>query len=444
MTDAELLAEIEGTPPATSATTAVGRGLARGGTAYFSDEIGGALGATKSLKVPQDIRTPGPRALAKLYPGVPYPEASSRWFNENRPDIASVDAANQARQAQQEAYRAERATIRSADAKAKSDRPGLSLAGEVVGSIPLMLATGGGAVPVALTGALQGAGASDSDTGTGLLSDSALSAAGGLAAFGVGNAAGKGIQALDRLAGRRLSAAAAKAAELAQKKVDKAVAALRGAYGGARQNESRAIEVLLRAEATGALSPAQAQQLAALKASPEWTATVQNVAQNYMDDLPGMMGTATTAKGAYQTASQNAAQDAAAEQARLLSTDEMKQQVGARLKRYGPMGVAGAMAGGVVGGPFGALLGGASGAAVRPMLHAVRRAAEHPSVQTAMWTPLQSLARGAQAPALRVPLQMTARGAGAAAALGLSPSVATALDPEAAAQAEIDRLLSGE
>ena len=121
----------------------------------------------------------------------------------------------------------------------------------------------------------------------------------------------------------------------------------------------------------------------------------------------------------------------------------MKAQLAARLKRYGPMGVAGALAGATVGGPFGALLGGASGAAVRPMLHAVRRAAEHPSVQTALWTPLQSLARGAHGPLVRVPLQLAARGAGSAAAMGLSPSLSAALDPEAAAQAEIDRLLSG-
>jgi hypothetical protein len=242
------------------------------------------------------------------------------------------------------------------------------------------------------------------------------------------------------MAGRRVAAAAARAEELGQKSAAKEGGVLRGAYGGARQNESRAIEVLLRGEATGALTPVQIAELAALKASPEWAATVQNVTQNYMDDLPGMMGTATRARSAMQAFDPVAA--AAAEKAKQLSTTAMKEQVMARLKRYGPMGVAGGLAGLAFGGnPLTGILGAAGGAAVRPMLHAGRRMIQHPSVQTAIWSPVERGVAAATTPTM----SLLGRTATSAAGMGLAPNMSQ-LGPspeEQAAEAELQRLLSG-
>jgi hypothetical protein len=296
------------------------------------------------------------------------------------------------------------------------------------------------ALPVIGQGAAQGAGYSTNDSGSGLLGDSALGAAGGLGGYAAGKLVGQAVQGVGGLAGRRVAAASNRAEELAQKSVGKEAGVLRGAYGGARQNESRAIEVLLRAEATGALTPAQSIQLAALKASPEWAATVQNVAQNYMDDLPGMMGTATKAKGALQAFDPVAA--AAAEKAKQLSTGAMKEQVMARLKRYGPMGVAGGIAGLAFGGnPLTGLLGAAGGAAVRPMIHAGRRMLQHPSVQNAIWAPVERGVASVTTPAM----SLLGRTATSAAGMALAPNMST-LGPspeEQAAEAELQRLLSG-
>jgi hypothetical protein len=247
----------------------------------------------------------------------------------------------------------------------------------------------GAGVPAAVaSGALTSGGLSEADDAAGVGKDALV---GGAVSGGLAKLIPAAFGLLGRKAGSKLASASAKADEIAQKATDKKVASLRGSYGAARQDESRAIEVLLRAESTGALTPEMAAQLQALKGSPEWTEAIRNVAQNYMDDMPGMASKVTRAKGEFQAFDPVAEQ--AAEKARTLSGSEAKAQIASRLKRYGPMGLAGAAAGQVVGGPFGMLLGGASGAAVRPMIHAVRRGYQHPAVQTAVWSPVERLAR---------------------------------------------------
>jgi hypothetical protein len=249
-----------------------------------------------------------------------------------------------------------------------------------------------------IAGALGGAGFSQGET----VGDVAWDAAKGAAvakALPLAAQFGRFIASkVGGYAGGKLDTAATKAGAAATKEIEKAIASARGSYGNARANESRAIEVLLRAEATGSLSPTEAEQLAKLKASPEWAETIRNVARNYMDDFGGLASTTTDAKAAFQTAAQGREQDIAARTSDLLSGGEAKAQLMARLKRYGPMGIAGGIAGHVVGGPFGALLGGASGAAVRPMLHAVRRAYQSPAVQTAVWSPVQRAAAALEGP----------------------------------------------
>lgn len=258
-----------------------------------------------------------------------------------------------------------------------------------------MAILGGAMVPMAgipaavVSSGLIGGGTSGGDSPGEIATDTAKGAAAG---YGFAKAVPWAFGVLGRFAKGKLAAAADKADDMASKAVEKRLGSLRGSYGQARQEESRAIEVLLRAEATGELTAPQATQLAALKASPEWSATVQNVAQNYMDDMPGMANRATNAKQEFQQFASDLPGALESEKARVLSGGEAKEQIAARLKRYGPMAAAGAMAGHVVGGPFGAILGGAGGAAVRPMLHAVRRAYQHPAVQTAAWTPVEQIA----------------------------------------------------
>jgi hypothetical protein len=262
-------------------------------------------------------------------------------------------------------------------------------AGAVSGG--LMLAPFAGAPAAATSGALLSGGLSEGRTPGAVLLDALK---GGAVAGGLAKAIPWAFGALARKAGGKVAAASTKAGELAQTVKEKELRSLRGTYGQARADESRAIEVLLRAESTGALTAEQTAQLAALKQSPEWTEAIRNVATNYMEDVPGLAGATTAAKGEYQAAAANLPGSIAEEQARILSGKTAKEQLAARLKRYGPMGVAGAIAGHTLGGTGGAILGGASGAAVRPMIHAVRRAAQHPAVRNAMWSPV---ARGATA-----------------------------------------------
>lgn len=206
-----------------------------------------------------------------------------------------------------------------------------------------------------------------------------------------------------------------KGLDLATKKVEKNVNSLRGTYGGNRSGESAAIDAIDRALADPNLSPATRQRLQTIKASPDWTNVVENVAKNYGDDFGGMVKTTDAAKAAYEQAASTAKSDIAAEQTRVLSVDEAKAQLAARLKRYGPMGVAGALLGSPLGVP-GALVGAGAGAAVRPMLHALRRAYQHPSVQRGVWSPVESAAGAIGAAAERIGLTGGAAGAEARAA----------------------------
>jgi hypothetical protein len=164
---------------------------------------------------------------------------------------------------------------------------------------------------------------------------------------------------------------------------------------------SRAVEVLLRAEGSGALTAEQAAQLAALKASPQWGETIRSVAQNYMEDVPGLAATTQAAKEAYQKAAGSVAEDTAKKTAGLLSLKEAGKQIAARAKRYG-FPLAGSAIGTAVGGPVGGAIGALAGAGTRPAMHAVRRMVAHPAVQTAMWSPISSAAKAGLNPTVEM------------------------------------------
>jgi hypothetical protein len=296
-----------------------------------------------------------------------------------------------------ERYRNARDFYRGKNAEAEQANPGTYLVGQVggaVGSAALAgLPTAGakGLAAAAGQGAAQGAGLSERE-GLGLASDTALGGGLGVAGFGAGAALGAGAKRAATFARTRLGAAHGRAVGQATEDVTEALNSLRGKYGGARQNESRAIEVLLRAESTGALSPQQATQLAALKSSPAWVDAIQNVATNYMDDFGGLAGSTTAAKGAYQQAAQNVPADVAKRAAELTSLKEAGKQVGARAKRYG-VPLLGTAVGTAIGGPLGGAVGALAGAGTRPAVHAIRRMAQHPAVQTALWEAMQGSAK---------------------------------------------------
>ena len=183
------------TAPKTSRLAATGRGALQGATLGLSDELGGM--ARAGLRAGAEVRTPGPLALAKLYPGVPYPEAASRWFNENRPDEMAARSAEVARANQAAQYAIERDKIRDANQKAREDRPGYYIGGEIAGGVVPALASapvtgattlGGrvlaGAASAAPMGAVYGLGTSEAADPAHQAFDAFVGGAGGAVAGG--------------------------------------------------------------------------------------------------------------------------------------------------------------------------------------------------------------------------------------------------------------------
>lgn len=307
-------------------------------------------------------------------------------------------------------YRAARAFYRDLVRRSKEAEPLAFGAAEFGGALA---SPGRGLGSLVAAGAAGGAGYSEGEIDSAspaLARDVAIGAAVPLALGG----AGKGLGAVGR---KLLSRASSKATDEATKAIDEAIDSARGAYGGHRQNMSRAIEVLLRAEATGALTPTQAAELAALKADPAWTETIQSVAGNYMGDFPGLAGAATSAKSAYQTLAQNRAGDIATKAEELLSTKEAGRLARERLKRYGAALGGGLLAGSVLG-PGGAILGAGSALSIRPTLRAFGRLTTKPAWLAKEGAILDAAGRGLAGPG-------AAAGARTAQGLALTPDEMT-------------------
>lgn len=368
MTEAEALAMLEAAPdaapaeatPAAPVKESIARGVGQGLSLGFLDE--------------------GAAALAASLPFLDREAAQGETWGKR--------------------YRAARELYRQLNRQAKEAHPVAFGAGEIGGSV----AAGGGAGLAGATalGAASGAGHSEAEDLTGMAEDAAIGGGLALALGGAAKGLGKGAAKLTAR-GQRI------AQEKAESAIDKAIASARGTYGAERQNMSRAVEVLLRAEQTGALTPQQAAQLAALKASPEWEETIRSVAQNYMDDLPGLAGAASGAKSTYQSLAQNRAGDVAKEADRLLGREEAGRLLKERSKRYvWPILIGGV--GGSALGPVGALGGGLAGLGMRPTLRAFGRlAANQPSWLVREGAALHGAAGTAEA---AIPLARAAQGYG--------------------------------
>lgn len=186
-------------------------GFESGATLGGSTVLRGVAGADplKALAGGRFDRTPGPRELARVYPGVPYPEAASRWFNENRPDLAAVGAADQVRKGQRGRYLVSRDAARAESDAAFDQHPwtyGLSglaggaatlpLAGPGAAAkgIPLLVRMGRGAKAGAKVGAAAGLIGSRSDTLGGEVVDAGIGSAFGTTIGGAAPAVAQGVK----------------------------------------------------------------------------------------------------------------------------------------------------------------------------------------------------------------------------------------------------------
>lgn len=198
----------------------------------------------------------------------------------------------------------------------------------------------------------------------------ALGAGGALAAKGIG----KGLDAAKgRMANLSAKVEAKAAADAAAE-----TASARSAAGRAAQDAYKQLEHLRELDAVGALTPEQSQLFKELS---------EELAKKAQEKLvPAAAMKKETAK-LYREAIETETERAVRLAADRLSGKEAKNQVMARVKRYGPAAIGGALGGAVFGGA-GAVAGVPIGLYLRPAIQATMRMAKNPAVQYQMLRPI--------------------------------------------------------
>lgn len=355
---------------------AVQRGVEQGLTLGWSDELAGAAGAAQT--------SIGDWAYEKLHPeATKTPSFGARY--------------QQIRDAE-----------RTRNSAASDQHPWAYGIPEGVGTVGAdalaTVATGGAALPLiaAGQGAIQGAGYSDAESGTGVARDAAAGGVLGLAGYGVGSALGKAGEWVAQKAGLRTAAAAGRAQAQAAKEVAEEIASARGQLGAETQKGNRLTEWVIRLldeEKSGALTPTSRQLLDSLRASPEYGELLNGAAQSVAKNLPSQAATIATKDAALQSLTQGAPQ-AIADRA----TDLLKPQPGKDLVSLGKMyaePIVGTVLGGAIGDQFDhAGAGSAVGQGVGLIFgrtragKAIRTRIERPGNSAALWGMLKSGAEG--------------------------------------------------
>lgn len=259
----------------------------------------------------------------------------------------------------------------SIDEAKRLDAPLMDTGGGMVGNIGANMLTA--LVPGSNTvkgAALVGAGlsalqptATGEDRGMNALTGFGLGVGGALAAKGIGrgleSAKGKMAELSARVEAKAASDAAAE------------TASARSYAGNAAQNAYKQMQVLAAKAENGALSPDEAMV---------WKSLQEEYLRKAQEKLiPAATAKEISAK-AFKEAIDTEAERAATLAAERLSGKEAKSQVMARLKRYGPAAIGGALGGAAFGGA-GAIAGVPIGLYLRPALHATARMMKNPAVQ---------------------------------------------------------------
>lgn len=292
-----------------------------------------------------------------------------------------------------ETYQEGRDAERSRNAAARVSNPLTYGASEFGGTLPLV-ALAPASLPAAVaSGALMGAGGSEAENAGQLALDTGIGAGFGLGGYGAGKALSGAASRLSSKASGVAQAARSKAAEVATKTETAPVKALEGAYGGLRQTENKAILALLGLEEKGLIDTANAAKLAAFRASGRLAQALNEAAANDLEFLGSRVGQVATKKAESQAARAALPQAIQDETDRLLSPAVAKEQILARVRRYGwPM--IGSAVGSVIGGPVGAAVGALGGAGMRPAARAWMNMARHPSVALPLSRGMESAAVG--------------------------------------------------
>lgn len=246
--------------------------------------------------------------------------------------------------------------------------------GNVVGNLATVAIPGGNTAAGATAIGAAIAALKPTDEGESRMQNAAIG--GGAALAGVGLAKGLGWLK-DKAATKAAEIAAkvqAKSAEVAAAET----ASARSLAGRTAQDAYKQLEHIRTLNAEGTLSPEQAAIFKSLS---------EELAGKAQDKLIPAAVLKKEAAQAYVEALQTEAERAAKLAAEKLSGAEAKGQFMARLKRYGPAAVGGALGHAVLPG-LGAPMGAAVGLTLRPAIHSMRRLAQNPAVQYQM---LQSI-----------------------------------------------------
>lgn len=159
-----------------------------------------------------------------------------------------------------------------------------------------------------------------------------------------------------------------KAAQVAESETNSA----RSAAGNAAQNAYRQLEHLRELGANRALTSDEALTVQALERE-----LAEKALEKLMPAAAAKQSTSEAYKEAMKTEAERAAEYAAAK----LSSNEVKQQVMARLKRYGPAALGGAVGNLIFPGLGGTVGGAATGLVLRPALRSMVNLSKNPAVQ---------------------------------------------------------------
>lgn len=221
------------------------------------------------------------------------------------------------------------------------------------------------------------------------LQNAGLGAAFGLGGYGLGKLGGKVAGA----AAKKMTALEAKVAAKAAQQAAKETAQARSAAGNAAQHAYKQLEHLRELKSVRALTPDE--QLVVGKLEKE-------LAEKALEKLIPAAAQKETTAAAYREAIATEAERAAKLAAEKLSGNEVKSQVMARLKRYGPAALGGVLGNMIFPGLGGSVGGAATGLVLRPTIHSMRRLAQNPAVQHKLLSPIANglLSNPAVPPAL--------------------------------------------
>lgn len=375
---------------ATDKLRALGHGARSGATLGFADELGALVQAgSQASRRAADILVP-------------------KSLRKNLPETATT--AEGVPMGLMDVYRQARGGNRAEAESVRQTAPGYFLAGEVAGGAALPIP--GGAPKTlgqatkqgAALGAAYGLGSGSADLTKGDIGgavvDTALGGVGGAA----GGAAGHGLAALPGalrwLAGRKIANIDEKVAREAAKEAAEATRSARSGAGTAAQDAYRQRDILNELKDLVKLTPEQAATLQALN---------QELAEKAQEKLVSAAANKATAAEIFKKAMESESKRASELGSRKLSGQEFKNQVGARVMRYGLPAAGGAALGALgsddplVGGLGGLVIGGAGGHAYRPMLQSLVRMAKQPVVQRPIWKAVEAASGGVGKAAGKIP-----------------------------------------